>query len=72
MTQVTRHKPAEGEVAPATIMPTAEWTNRFIFNPIKFLSMEFRTTTRYDRSQVDRVQMQYYLRVGLTYGFKNR
>jgi hypothetical protein len=72
MTQVARHKPATDEIAPPAILPTAEWTNRFIFNPMKFLSMELRATSRYDRSQVDKVQMQYYLRVGLTYGFKNR
>ncbi len=69
ITQVSR----KGEQAELPeIMPTALWTNRFIINPLKFLSLEFRATTRYDKSQVDRVQMQYYLRVGLTYGYKNR
>ncbi len=77
MTQVARHDspPSEGAtgvVAPLDILPTVGWTNRLIFNPLKFMTMEFRTTSIYDRSQVDRVQMQYYLRVGLTYGFKNR
>ncbi|MDR2882950.1 MAG: DUF3078 domain-containing protein [Alistipes sp.] len=72
MTQVARHAPAEGVAAPADILPTMGWTNRLIFNPLKFMTVEFRTTTVYDRSQVDRMQMQYYLRVGLTYGFKNR
>ncbi len=73
MTQVARRTPADGNVSgPAAILPTVGWTNRLIFNPLKFMTMEFRTTSIYDRSQVNRVQMQYYLRVGLTYGFKNR
>jgi hypothetical protein len=84
MTQVARHKPVAvvgsetgvsesgAAVALPAILPTAEWTNRFVFVPLKFLSLEFRTVTRYDRSQVDQMQMQYYVRVGLTYGYKNR
>ena len=75
MTQISRHSPVQlpaGAAAPKAIVPTTSWTNRLIFNPLKFLSVEFRTTTLYDRSQVNRVQMQYYLRVGLTYGYKNR
>ena len=73
MTQVARHETAiEGAVAPAAIIPTLGWANTFILSPLKFLTMEFRTTTLYDRSQVDKVQMQYYLRVGLTYRYKNR
>ncbi len=80
MTQVARHDSGGGgasggaaaPAAPADILPTVGWTNRLIFNPLKFMTLEFRTTSLYDRSQVDRVQMQYYLRVGLSYGFKNR
>lgn len=74
MTQVARHEGpvSEGAVVPLAIMPTVGWTNRLIINPLRFLSLEFRTTSIYDRSQVDRVQMQYYLRVGLTYRYKNR
>lgn len=77
MTQVARHEtPAvtggAATVAAAAIMPTVGWTNSLIFNPLSFLSMEFRTTTLYDRSQVDKVQMQYYVRIGLTYRYKNR
>ncbi len=71
MTQLARHDNVGSEV-PVAIMPTGEWTNSFIFNPLKFLSLEFRTTSRYDRSEIDKVQMQYYLRVGLTYRYKNR
>ncbi len=73
MTQVSRQANlAEEATAPLAIRPTVGWTNRLIINPLKFLSMEFRTVTVYDRSQVDKVQMQYYLRVGLTYRYKNR
>ena len=72
ITQVTRHEPPVGMTAPLAIMPTVRWDNSFVFSPLKFLAMEFRTSTIYDRSQVDRVQMQYYLRVGLTYRYKNR
>jgi hypothetical protein len=71
MTQLARSEPSEAP-APSAIMPTMGWTNRFIFRPLKFLALEFRATTLYDKSQVDRVQMQYYLRVGLTYRYKNR
>jgi hypothetical protein len=73
MTQLSRRPDVAGGVAPPmAIMPTVNWTNRLIVNPLKFLSLEFRTVTVYDRSQIDRVQMQYYLRVGLTYRYKNR
>jgi uncharacterized membrane protein YgcG len=72
ITQELRRGPIDGTPAPPDIMPTVRWDNSLVFNPLKFLSMEFRTTTIYDRSQVDKVQMQYYLRVGLTYRYKNR
>jgi hypothetical protein len=73
MTQISRKQALAKDAAPLpAIKPTLGWTNRFIFNPLRFLSMEFRTTTVYDRSQIDKVQMQYYLRVGLTYRYKNR
>jgi hypothetical protein len=71
MTQLARHDTGVSPAPPA-IMPTAGWTNALIFNPLKFLSMEFRTTSIYDRSQINKIQMQYYLRVGLTYRYKNR
>jgi hypothetical protein len=72
ITQELRREPLDNTLALPEIMPTVRWDNSLIFNPLKFLSMEFRTTTIYDRSQVDKVQMQYYLRVGLTYRYKNR
>jgi hypothetical protein len=73
MTQVSRKQALAKDAEPLqAIKPTLGWTNRFIFNPLRYLSMEFRTTTVYDRSQVDKIQMQYYLQVGLTYRYKNR
>jgi len=72
MTQMSRRDVAAGGEAVPAIMPTGAWSNRFIFNPLKFLALEFRTNMRYDKSQVDRVQVEYYLRVGLSYRFKNR
>ncbi len=69
MTQLSRDNVAGTRTA---IIPTVNWTNSLIFNPLKFLSLEFRTTMFYDRAQIDKLQMQYYLRVGLTYRFKNR
>jgi hypothetical protein len=73
MTQLSRDPDVRaGVVPPMAIMPTVNWTNRLIVNPLKFLSLEFRTVSVYDRSQIDHVQMQYYLRVGLTYRYKNR
>jgi hypothetical protein len=73
MTQIARHTPTgEDVVLPVAIRPTGRWENTVRFTPLKFLTMEFRTTSLYDRSQVNKVQMQYYLRVGLTYGYKNR
>ncbi len=72
MAQVSRKEPVEGAPELPAIMPTFAWTNRFIFTPLRFLMLEFRTSTLYDKSQVDKVQMQYYLRVGLTFGYKNR
>lgn len=73
MTQLSRQNgPVVSTPVLPAIIPTVGWTNRVIINPLKILSLEFRTTTLYDRSQVNRVQMQYYLRVGLTYRYKNR
>lgn len=69
ITQVTRHDPGGKMIA---IQPTLNWTNTLNFNPMKFLTLEFRTNTVYDKSQVDKIQMQYYLRVGLTYRYKNK
>ncbi len=70
MTEAARHDGIEG--SDVGILPTVNWTNSFIFNPLRFLAIEFRTSTLYDRSQIDKVQMQYYLRVGLTYRYRNR
>ncbi|MDR2893985.1 MAG: DUF3078 domain-containing protein, partial [Alistipes sp.] len=73
MTQASRNNVAKsGEAQPERIMPTGEWTNIVSFNPLRFIMLEFRTTARYDKSQIDRIQMQYYLSAGLTYRFKNR
>lgn len=69
ITQVAKPSGAGTE---RSIVPTVGWTNALSINPLKFLALEFRTTTLYDRSQVDKVQMQYYVRVGLTYRYKNR
>jgi hypothetical protein len=71
ITQTTRHKPIDTAPLPE-ILPTVKWDNALVFNPLRFLAVEFRTTTIYDRSQIDKVQMQYYLRLGLTYRYKNR
>lgn len=70
ITQVARHVP-DGSKAKA-IMPTVDWMNAININPIKFLTLQFSTRTVYDRSQVDKVQMQYFLSIGLTYSYKNK
>jgi hypothetical protein len=54
------------------LVPTGRWVNTFVFKPLKFMAVEFRTTSAYNRSQIDKVQMEYYLRVGLSYSYKNR
>ncbi len=72
ITQVSRHDTAAATPAPKAILPTVDWTNAINFNPIKFLTLQFSTRTVYDRSQVDKVQMQYFLSVGLTYNYKNK
>jgi hypothetical protein len=73
ITQQGRTAPIDDNTPPLPeIMPTVRWDNSFVFNPLRYLALEFRTTTIYDRSQVDKVQMQYYLRVGLSYRYKNR
>ncbi len=75
ITQVAKHdSPAATPPAnaPRAIVPTVDWTNAINFDPIKFLTLQFSTRTVYDRSQVDKVQMQYFLSVGLTYKYKNK
>lgn len=54
------------------IMPTLNWTNTINFDPLKFLTLQLITTMVYNKSQIDKIQMQYFLSVGLTYGYKNR
>jgi hypothetical protein len=70
ITQVSKRK-LEGADIPA-IMPTVNWANTINFDPLKFLTLQFTHTLVYDRSQVDKVQMQYFLSIGLTYGYKNK
>lgn len=72
MTELAKHEVDSSDGAKNTILPTANWANSLIFNPVRFLALEFRAQMLYDRSQIDRVQMQYYLRVGITYRYKNR
>ncbi len=71
ITQVARHE-MPGAPVPQAILPTVDWTNTINFNPIKFLTFQFSTRTVYDRSQIDKVQMQYFLSIGLSYSFKNK
>jgi hypothetical protein len=54
------------------LQPTVGWYNLIEFSPFKFLSMAFTYNLIYDKSQVDKVQAQYSLRIGLTYGYKNK
>lgn len=68
ITQVSRPH-ASGQ---PTIFPTVTWNNSLTFSPVRFFLIEFRHVLKYDRSQIDKVQMQYYLRVGLTYRFLNK
>ncbi len=72
MTELAKHEVDNADGTKTAILPTANWANSLIFNPVRFLTLEFRTQMLYDRSQIDRVQMQYYLRVGITYRYKNR
>jgi hypothetical protein len=72
MTQVSRPEPAAGAVAPPEIMPTLDWNNSLNINPWKYLTLQFTTRTVYDKSQVDKIQMQYFLSVGLKYNYKNK
>jgi hypothetical protein len=71
MTQLGR-KDSGAASSMQALVPTGRWINTFVFKPLKFLAIEFRTTSAYNRSQVDKVQMEYYLRVGLSYSYKNR
>jgi hypothetical protein len=54
------------------LKPTLNWSNTININPFKFLTIEFIHTTIYDKSQVDKVQMKYFLNVGLTFRYKNK
>jgi hypothetical protein len=56
----------------SVIMPTVNWSNTINFDPLKFLTFQFTHTMVYDKSQVNKVQMQYFLSIGLTYGYKNK
>lgn len=69
ITEVSRHDPNGTH---PEIMPVVNWSNTINFDPLKFLTLQFTHTTVYDKSQVDKVQMQYFLSVGLTYGYKNK
>lgn len=68
ITQVAKDASDETPV----IMPAGTWTNTLNFNPIKYLTLQFTTTSVYDKSQIDKVQMQYFLKLGLSYSFKNK
>jgi hypothetical protein len=71
MTQLGREHNGTASTMRA-LVPSGRWSNEFFFNPVKYLSLEFRTVSAYDRSQVDKVQMEYYLKIGFTYQYKNR
>jgi hypothetical protein len=70
ITEVSKHK-IEGMPREA-ILPTVNWSNTINFDPLRFLTLQFTHTMVYDKSQVDRVQMQYFISIGLTYGYKNK
>ena len=69
ITQIARHDPGNTSLA---LLPTVEWNNNISLKPLKFLTLDFTARTVYDRSQIDKVQMQYFLSVGLTYSYKNK
>jgi hypothetical protein len=70
ITQVSKRK-LEGE-PDDVIKPTLNWANTINFDPLRFLTLQFTHTMVYDRSQVDKMQMQYFISIGVTYGYKNK
>lgn len=69
ITEVARHDVNGG--APE-ILPTLDWTNTLNINPMKFLTLQFSMRMMYDKSQIDKIQMQYFMSVGVSYTFKNK
>jgi hypothetical protein len=72
ITNVSRREPVGDTPAPPEIKPTLDWNNSLNINPWKYLTLQFTTRTVYDKSQVDKVQMQYFLSIGLSYNYKNK
>jgi len=54
------------------LMPTVRWDNTIDVKATKFLSMQFTYQMFYDKVQIDKLQMKYYLSIGLSYKFKNK
>ncbi len=69
ITQVGRHDDAASQ---PKILPVTTWRNTFSLKPFKFITVDFTSGMRYDKSQVGKIQMEYLLTIGLAYGYKNR
>lgn len=69
MTRVGRYDPTNSM---SEILPVTKWRNTFSMKPFKFISVDFEAGMIYDKSQVDKIQMEYLLTIGLAYGYKNR
>ena len=54
------------------LMPTVRWDNTVDVQATKFLTMQFTYQMFYDKVQIDKLQMKYYVSVGLSYKFKNK
>ncbi len=54
------------------LMPTVRWDNTIDVKATKFMTMQFTYQMFYDKVQIDKLQMKYYVSVGLSYTFKNK
>ena len=54
------------------IMPTVRWENTIDIKATKYFSTQFYFQLYYNKAQIDKVQTQVILGVGLAYTFKNK
>ena len=66
----SRHNDSEG--AYEHIMPTLRWENTIDIKATKYISTQIYVQLYYNKAEINKLQMQSMLSVGLTYTFRNK
>ena len=72
ITDIAKLAKAEDKAAYEHIVPTVRWENTIDIKATKYISTQIYVQLYYNKAEVNKLQLQSMLSVGLTYTFKNK